>query len=209
MLTELTLPVIGIDDVPDSPPRAARDLQALSDDALMVAVAGDVGDALDLLIARFRVPLFAFLVRYTGDRSLAEDLLQETFIRVYRKRHLYDRHQPARPWLYRIAMNLAIDHFRRAAVATVQATVAVEEAADGQDSLVDSAIRQDVRREIAGAVAALPPAQRAAFILHQFDGLNYSEISRVTGRRLNTVKSDMRRALAALRRCLGKQGDRR
>src|SRR5262249_29741766 len=72
-------------------------------------------DAFDALLARYQNRLYRYLLRFTANAAVAEDLFQETWLKVITQIHRYDDGRPFEPWLLRVARNLALDHFRKAA----------------------------------------------------------------------------------------------
>jgi len=85
----------------------------LSDEELMSQVRGGAGEMLGTLFDRYHGKLFSYFVRLTGDRALAEDLVQDVFYRILKRRHTYRPGSPFRPWMYQIARNARNDNFRR------------------------------------------------------------------------------------------------
>jgi len=155
------------------------------------------------LVARYQRRVFALLSRMVGRRGrpLVEDLAQETFLRVFRALGGFSAAGPARlsTWILTIAMRLALDELGRRRP---------EEAPLGLE-LIDSAERADaaaearaVGRAIERAVRALGPEFQAVFVLREYHGLEYDEISRALGVDVGTVKSRLSRARAALRQAL-------
>ena len=69
--------------------------------------------AFETLVKRFQQPIYTLCYRFLGNRADAYDASQETFIRLYQKIHLYDTSQPFKPWLYRMAINICNDHYKK------------------------------------------------------------------------------------------------
>lgn len=162
--------------------------------------AGDVR-GFEELVRRHRTPVFSFLLRLTGDRGRAEDLCQETFLRVVRAAERWEQRALFRTWLYSMARNQAVDEarrqaFRRAEQLDDAARPAEPSEAPGPDRIAEGAL---LRPKLEAALAALPPEQREVFLLREHAGLRFGEIAEVTGVPENTVKSRMRYALEALR----------
>jgi len=185
-----------------------------SDEELMRRFQRGEAPAFEALMRRHRTPLHSFLRRQTGDPARAEDLLQETFLRVIR--HAPDWRQSAlvRTWLYTIARNLAADEARRRPfreTVPLDAPAAggrshAERAADGGRAPDEAAADAQLRPLLEAALAALPPEQREVFLLREHAGLSFPEIAEATGVNENTVKSRMRYALLALRDRLAAAG---
>jgi RNA polymerase sigma-70 factor (ECF subfamily) len=165
---------------------------------------GDAG-AFDVLFDRFAARLRGYLVGMVGDAATADDLLQETFLRVY---HHIDRYEPRgtfAPWIFRIAGNLAITEVRRR---RYRRTTPLDR---GPDPPCDSA-RADpaaihaagVRtREVESALTRLPEAQRAVVLLRVRDEMPLEEIARTLRVPVGTVKSRLHHAVKRLREEIG------
>ncbi len=175
--------------------------------------AGDAR-AFEVLVRRHRTPVFSFLLRLTGDRGRAEDLCQETFLKVVKASGSWEERARFTTWLFAIARNLAVDEARRMSVRRAEPLDPVDP--DGErrraepaaedpspDRAADAAL---VRPKLEAALQALPPEQREVFLLREYSGLRFAEIAEVTGTPENTVKSRMRYALEALRAELAARG---
>jgi RNA polymerase sigma-70 factor (ECF subfamily) len=174
--------------------------------------AGDAR-AFEVLVRRHRTIVFSFLVRLTGDRGRAEDLCQETFLKVVKASAGWEERARFTTWLFAIARNLAVDESRRQAFRRTEPLEPVrpderpraEAAAEDlpPDQAADAAL---IRPRLEAALQALPPEQREVFLLREYSGLKFAEIAEVTGTPENTVKSRMRYALEALRAELAARG---
>ena len=169
--------------------------------------AGDAR-AFEALVRRHRTPVFSFLLRLTGDRSRAEDLCQETFLKVVRASAEWAPRARFQTWLYAIARNQAVDEARRQAFRRAERLDdAPAAAAASEDPPPDrSAEGALLRPKLEAALAALPEEQREVFLLREYAGLRFHEIATVTGVPMNTVKSRMRYALEGLRERLAALG---
>jgi RNA polymerase sigma-70 factor (ECF subfamily) len=177
------------------------------DAALMMRYRSGDARAFELLYARHKAPLYRYLLRTARSKEAANDLFQETWGKVIANRERYEVRAQFTTYLYRIAHNCAIDHFRRAARTP---TGSVEDVSDLADELPgaeqhrpDAAmsavqLRADFRR----ALDALPPEQRDVFVLYEETGLSLEEIGKVTGVAMETAKSRLRYAVAKLRATL-------
>ena len=177
-----------------------------NDERLMDAYRNGDPSAFDELFARHRGPLFTFLLQQTGSRAAAEDLFQEVFLRVIKRRDDYHSSGRFRAWLFTIAYNALTDSRRRAgarADTTVGDGELQEQASqsDRGDPVAGSQARE-LRERIAAALMHLPAEQRDVFLLRERAGLDFKQIAATTGDRLATVKSRMRYALEGLRRRL-------
>jgi RNA polymerase sigma-70 factor (ECF subfamily) len=183
-----------------------------SDETLMLRFQAGDARAFEVLVRRHRTPVFSFLLRLTGDRGRAEDLCQETFLKVVKASVGWEERARFTTWLFAIARNLAVDEARRISFRRAQPLEpqsgerpGPEVAADDPppDSAADAAL---VRPKLEAALRALPPEQREVFLLREYSGLRFAEIAEVTGTPENTVKSRMRYALEALRAELAARG---
>jgi RNA polymerase sigma-70 factor, ECF subfamily len=189
-----------------------------SDESLMLRYRdGDVR-AFELLVTRHRKPLFNFILRFVRDTAAAEDVTQETFLRLVKGADAYERQAKFTTWLYTIARNLCVDAARRGKhrkAASLDAPIGDEE---GSASLLDlvpdggaAVDRQAQSRELAvrlqQAIESLPDEQREIFLLREVADLQFNEIANVIGCPENTVKSRMRYALEKLREALEEYRD--
>ena len=174
-----------------------------TDEELALGVQRGSADDLAALVERHHGPLLGYLYRMTGgDRPLAEDLVQETFLRVLRSIGQYQHPRPFKPWLYAIATNLARDHYKRA---ETRYTVGEgnEGLARGQAVLPEARVLAEEEAErVAAAVTALPAGQREAVVLRYYQSLSLAEIAEALGVPLGTVKSRLHLGLRRLRAML-------
>ncbi len=175
----------------------------MTDDELMAGVAAGEEEALRVLVVRWERPLFAFLERMVGSREDAQDLTQETFVRVYQHAGRYRASGRFRSWLFRIAGNLARSRLRRRRLLRWVSFERREHdrQADG-DSPVDRIEREQTRTAVRGAIARLPERQRQAVILRQYEGMGYREIASVMGTTVPAVETLLHRAMVRLRGAL-------
>jgi RNA polymerase sigma-70 factor (ECF subfamily) len=156
-----------------------------------------VGDreAFGELVRRYRERVQATAYRFCGDPHLAEDIAQETFIKIWRNLPRF-RAGNFQSWMYRIAVNTAIDYARRA-----RPTVDIEDlplAAPG-DSPEDALLHIEHAQAIRQAVTRLPSHSRVTLILREYEGLSYKEIATVLDIPLGTVMSRLNYARNRLR----------
>lgn len=182
-----------------------------SDEELMLRYAGGDLTAFETLVKRHERQLFHYIRRSCQRPELAEELLQETFLRVIRYSDSYKPTAKFTTWVYTIARNLCIDRARRqrgpaevslnaAPGGDPEAPALIERLADPQAraSNVDYQ-RQAFRQRLLDALDQLPEEQREVFVLREFSGLKFHEIAQAVGCKVPTVKSRMRYALEALR----------
>jgi RNA polymerase sigma-70 factor (ECF subfamily) len=147
-------------------------------------------------------PLFGFLVYRTGDRTLAEDILTETFVRVLKSRRSFDRRKGSeKTWIYAIALNLLKDHGRRKEAEGRALGRAVPIArASGPDSAIAAIEDRDTLQR---AMHVLSNFEREVVALRFGAGMTSPEIAEVTGERITTIEGRVYRALRKLRDELG------
>jgi RNA polymerase sigma-70 factor (ECF subfamily) len=182
-------------------------VQERSDEELMAAVLAGDQTALALLVRRHHAPLLSYLYRVVGgDHPLAEDLVQETLLRVVRQR-TYQSGRPFRPWLYTIATNLARDHFKSAAVRQSLQQRDGEEALlhlrDPQVSPEERVLAAEKRDEVRTALAQLREEYRVVILLRFYQGLSLLEIAETLRIPVGTVKSRLSASVHRLRSTLG------
>ena len=158
--------------------------------------------ALAGLVRRYADPLLGYLVRLCMQRQQAEDVFQETFLRIHRKANRFRAGSRFKPWLYAIATHLAIDSLRRPSRWFVSMDEEETELVDPRPIPSESAARDDRQAQVRKALESLPPRQRATVVLTYFEGLSYPEAAQSLGCSVGTVKKQMSRALETLARLL-------
>ncbi|MGH8250392.1 MAG: RNA polymerase sigma factor [Steroidobacteraceae bacterium] len=168
--------------------------------------AGDAG-AFDELYARHRSPLWRYIRRSVGDAAATDDVFQECWSNVIASRERYRPAARFATWLYRIAHNCCMDHWRRSGRRARRETAdddAVEGAADERSAGPFEALQQaEAGERLVAALGLLPEEQRATFLLYVEGGLSVAEIGEVTGVNPETAKSRLRYAVARLKESLG------
>ena len=171
------------------------------DEELMLAYGrGDAG-AFETLYKRHRGRLYRFVLRAlsnsAGHRSTAEELFQDVWIRVIEARSRYAPQARFTTWLYTIAHNLIVEHWRKKGLAIVP--LDDEPAVAAPDNPARQAEARESVARLLQAIEALPAAQREAFLLHEEAGLSVAEIAAVTGAGEEAAKSRLRYAMAKLK----------
>ena len=187
-------------------------LEMLSDAEVMLRVAAGDTEAFDYLVEKFRRPMISFMYRMTRNQSVAEELAQEVFLRVFRSRQSYAASAKFTTWLYRIATNLAVNHARDTKYERPENTVNIDEPDTETGLTVDVADRSlnaeqvILRRERLAAIRkhieALPERQRAAVIMHKYQNMDYKQIAGVLKLSESATKSLLFRAYETLRETL-------
>ncbi|HEX2368329.1 MAG TPA: sigma-70 family RNA polymerase sigma factor [Acidimicrobiia bacterium] len=157
--------------------------------------------AFDELMRRHEDRVFAVCLRVMGDRELALDATQETFVTVYRKAHLYNDQAAFSTWLYRVAVNTCYDQHRRRAR---QRTEALPEGMEPADPTAGDAFESvELRPELEVALAAIPVDFRIAVVLSDLEGMALQEIATLLDVPVGTVKSRIFRGRRQLAEALG------
>jgi RNA polymerase sigma factor (sigma-70 family) len=181
-------------------------LAATSDEDLMLAyVAGDA-TAFDALYDRHRGGVYRYLMRQCRHGGIADELFQDVWTNLIRARASYAPTAKFTTWLYRLAHNRLIDHYRASGHLTLvsaddkahEDAIAALPGPPGEQPQAHAENRQ-LGERLRAAVGALPPAQREVFLLQQEGGLSLAEIAELTGASAETVKSRLRYAVAKLR----------
>ena len=185
-------------------PQPAQD----NDVELLKAVAARDEAALAQLYDRYRTILFGLLMRILNNREEAEDVLQETFLQVWRKAADFDESR-GRPftWLVTLARSRGIDRLRTLASRERVAEAGAREVSDEISDAATDALKSEQRGLVSDALAKLPDEQKRPIMLAYFDGLTQSEIATRLGAPLGTVKTRMRTGMIRLRELLAGQGE--
>ncbi|HJX82898.1 MAG TPA: RNA polymerase sigma factor [Candidatus Angelobacter sp.] len=167
---------------------------ALPDEELMSQVRDGIGEMLGVLFDRYQMPLFNFYCKLTGDRAVSEDLVQDVFFRILKYRHTYAVGTPFRAWMYQIARNARVDHFRKSRPET-----GLEQEMLPVVTHPDLAQQKQETALLHHALMQMPEEKREVLVLARFQELKYSEIAELLGCEVNTVKVKVHRALQELR----------
>ncbi|MCK4563389.1 MAG: RNA polymerase sigma factor [Verrucomicrobia bacterium] len=170
-----------------------------TDELLLEAYREGDESAFPELLQRYKGPLFGYLMRMARNQEIAEDLFQETFLRVHEKAHTFRTGAKFKSWLFTIATHIAIDHLRRSKhrpqLQAMESKVPVP--SPGNDPAAETA-QLELRETVRDAVDTLPPRQRAALVLSYYQGHTYPEVAAIMGCSLGSVKTHMSRALKTL-----------
>ena len=159
-------------------------------------------DAFGVLVRRYQHRVFALGIRMLHNRSDAEDLVQETFLRAFRALDRFEPDRPLAPWLFRIATNRALSSLARRGRQDHD-ELPPDLAAHGP-SPEEETDKRRLERAVRAAVAELPPEQRTILTLRVAEGLSYREISEAVDVPIGTVMSRLARARETLRRKVGR-----
>jgi len=181
-------------------------LSTHSEIALLDRLRRQDSEALAAIYDRYNRPVFALLLRMTGERPAAEELLQETFLRLWRKADAFDAARGSMlPWLLTMARNLALDRIRSSGERQrrredVPEALPEKEASAADEAWLDAQRQAD---RVRATLADLSDEQRRALELAYFEGMSHSEVAAAMDRPLGTVKTWVRSGLLRLRERLG------
>jgi|RhiMethySRZTD1v2_1073278.scaffolds.fasta_scaffold1109243_2 RNA polymerase sigma factor (sigma-70 family) len=189
-----------------------KDLKGARDSDLVAwSKAGDL-EAFGELVRRYQKPVFRIVLRMVRSPDDADDLTQDTFVRAHRGLKTFKDEYDFHPWLYRIAVNQAINFLNKR---KRQAAADLDEVPEGDiragpepESPLQSASRQELLTRLELALDKLPEEQRTVFLLRVQEGLSYEEIAETMETPKGTVMSRLARARMALRKHLGVPVDR-
>jgi len=195
---------------PFSGPGVKTDMEAVAalerDAELMLRVREGDDTCFALLLERHRGPVVHFLYRMVPNQAVSEELAQEVFLRVYRSRATYEPTAKFTTWLFRIATHVALNSIRDRKKEKGHESLDEElldgmerQVADRQQTVEQEMVHEVKRREVRQAIEALPAKQRAAVLMHKYEGLDYSQIAAVLRCSESAIKSLLFRAYESLR----------
>ena len=187
------------------PAREIREsLTQLDDSSVVIRFLEGEHRAFGILVSRYDNRLVNFVYRTIGDRERAQDLVQETFIRVYRHLHRFDTTKKFSTWIYTIASNLAKNELRNRSRNPLVFFQTIKKNWDADHRPLeweDHSYKPDdlyrkrhLRAMVEQAISELPEHHRVVFVLRELQGKTYEEISQITSVNLGTVKSRLNRA---------------
>lgn len=182
----------------------------LTDEELMALVQKDDAVAFEHLVQRYQHPLMTFIARFLGPGSHTQDVLQETYIRVWKHRHHYKTVAKFSTWVYTIAGNLSKTELRRQKIRRMvpirtggespeDESIDVEDPGPATD---EQARREEIRRVVNREIQKLPDAYRSAVILRDLQNKSYEEIAEILNVPIGTIKSRVNRGRARLQKRL-------
>ena len=202
MMKRLTVDELTLEGQPGA---FAGTLMNSSADLVTRVCAGDA-EAFRLIFERYSRPVISFIFDMVNDRSLAEELTQETFVRAYRAMHSMRRETKLSTWLFGIARNVARESLRARAraVSHIELTdKAVMDLSDNKPVPVEGVLNKELNEVIRRSLAALDEDKRLVFTLKVLHQCSYEEIAEITGFSLAKLKTDLHRARAEMRRRIG------
>jgi len=185
----------------------AESMTLAADPALVSRARAGDAEAFDALMRRHMDRVYALAYRMLRDREEALDVAQEVFIKLHGSIGSLRAEGQVAGWLYRVCANQCIDRGRRRRVETVP--LEEEMHAEASDSPAETLEHRELQRMMLAAVDALPPRQRAVFLLRHYDYLSLEEIAQSLGCATGTVKAHLSRATAKVREALSEYLGRR
>ena len=185
------------------------DFTGMDDAAIMLELKAGNMAGYDFLVRKYRKPIINFMYRMTRNQSIAEELAQEVFLRVYRSRETYRAEARFSTWLYRIATNLGVNQARDTRHERMASTVYLDEpdaetgttpdVADSTPDVEAKIMREERMAAIREHVMALPDRQKMAVLMHKYEGMDYGQIGEVLKLSESATKSLLFRAYQTLR----------
>lgn len=173
-----------------------------NDEALIVLARDGEARAFAVLVRRYERPLFNYLRRLLGDAADAEEIFQDSFMRVHTNLNRYRDGAAFKPWLYQIATNAARDRLRyrkrRPSVSLDASGAPGDTTTASTADPAAAAIAQETAQRLERAVAKLPVKQRAVFLMARYDEMPYADIAETLGIPVGTIKSRMNKAVKFL-----------
>ena len=157
--------------------------------------------SMEILYGNFKSSLFSLAYRYTYNYAVAEDLLQDIFVKVFTNLHTLDEDEAFTGWMYRVAVNTCLSYVRTHK-RVMQKTIALEEV----EAFVSDPTSKDVEKEsnkpLEEAIQSLPAKLKSAFLLHDVQGFKHKEIAQILGCSEGTSKSQLFKARKKIRKYL-------
>lgn len=159
-------------------------------------------DAFAELVARYRKPVYSYLVRCGVEEAVRDDLFQDVFTSIHRAAASYQAERPMKPWVFAIVANTVRSHYRKTRVLETVVSAPESDLAPDSHQLVEA---RETAAWIETAVAALPFSQREVVVLCCIEQLPQDDVAAALGMPVNTVKTHLRRARIALAQALARR----
>ena len=171
-----------------------------SDEQIVAAVCGGEAAKFALLIDRYQNKLFYYVLKYVAQPDKAEDIVQDTFIKIYTNLQSFDQSKKFSAWAYRIAHNNMVDSVRREKpIVSIEENEWVSNISDAKVDIVAEMELRQTKQEVQSAVNNLPNKYKDVVVLHYFEGYGYEEISDILGIPTSSVGTRLRRGKAKLK----------
>ena len=187
-------------------------MNSIKDEQLVCSYLSGDQSSLNILINRHRSRLLGFIISKVRDKALAEDIVQETFLKVIKtlKKGRYNEQGKFLPWVMRIAYNLSIDHFRKISktrfVRSKDDFNVFDIVKDSSDSVEQEMIKEKILSDVKKIIYKLPPLQREVLKMRYYSNMSFNEIAETCNISINTALGRMRYALINLRKIISKEG---
>jgi RNA polymerase sigma-70 factor (ECF subfamily) len=158
--------------------------------------------ALEVLISKYLKPIYNFIFCYVQNQQDAEDLTQETFLKMWRNLKKFKKEKNFENWLFTIAKNTCFDFLRKKRKNLILNAENLEIVADLAPSLIEKMEKESLLEKLKKEIENLPFKMKEVIDLHYNFGLNFREISEILGEPMNTVKSRHKRAISKLKRSI-------
>ena len=181
---------------------ASRRAEHRSDEELLDALRDDYSVALSVLLQRHWSPLVSYVDGFLHSRDSAEDVAQETFVRLWERRKVWSHTGTVRALLYRIARNMALNESRSRRVRRNRRDLVSAATASRVATPAEGLDENELRRKVEAAIAKLPERRREIFVHARYHNLSYAEIADILQIAPQTVANQMSAALVTLRESL-------
>lgn len=161
-------------------------------------------DAFGLLVTRYERRLIRVLTRLTQDEETARDLAQDTFWKVYKRLDRFDTSRRFGPWLFRVGLNLGVDHMRRHRAAAADRQTS-SHAMGEEPAISDPRARVDLVQEVYHVLERLPADFRSVIVLRDLEGFSSAEVAAIVGRREATIRWRLSKAREMFRQAWEKR----
>lgn len=189
--------------------RAPWNMDGKTDEELVTMFQSGNAMAFEKLFDKYKAPIYIFLMRQCGNKDVASDLTQDVFTKLIRKANTFKHESKFSTWIYTIARNTAMDHARKSkhrkhssldTSPTSDGPALIEKIGDHGPTPERRSNAKELQNALAQAIENLPEDQKEVFILREYHGMPFGDISTVVNAKVGTVKSRMRYALEFLRR---------
>lgn len=177
-------------------------LNPLPDNAIMVQVQNGQNDAISILFERYKKILYSFFVHMTQDRFLAEDLVQNVFIRVMRYNKQFKGEGSFKAWLFTIARNVLADHFRRGAKMRTERIDSSAHELHSESTPYQKIMADERKKFLHQAISQLDKDKREVLILVKLNEMKYKDVAKMLEMNESTVKVKVFRAMKELQKIL-------
>jgi RNA polymerase sigma factor (sigma-70 family) len=186
--------------------KGSAEARGADENELVVRHRSGDADAFAELVARYRGPVYSYLVRCGVDEAARDDLFQDVFTHIHRAAATYQPERPVKPWVFTIVANIVRSYYRKARVREV--VHLVPDLAQADDAVPDGyqlAAARETAAWIEQALTALPFSQREVVVLCCIEQLPQDEVAATLGMPVSTVKTHLRRARMALAQALARR----